>query len=94
MLDDGGVFSSVVFGFPSGVGVSEPARVGLSSGVREDEILSSHSASLDVRKPLSGDRLSTASLILPDEAPVWTLCIRRWCGRIMPFSGDGGGLLV
>ena len=94
MPDDGGVFSSDTdLVFPKGVGVSEPALVGLCSGVCED-MRSSHSASLEVRNPFSGDRRYKESLNLPGEAPVCTLCIRRWCGRIMPFSGDGGGLLV
>lgn len=70
MPDGGGVFSSDAdFDFPDGVGVSEPALVGLCSGVR-DAVRASHSASRDVRKPFSGDRRSRESLNLFGDTPV------------------------
>lgn len=93
----GGVFSSLkdFCVLTDGVGVSEPARVGLDSGVRV-RVSSSHSTSLEFLKPLSGDLLSTESLSFVGLGGACTLCIRRWgaSGRITPLSGDGGGLLV
>ena len=70
---DGGVFSSVNdLDLDRGVGVSGAARVGLCSGVLEK---SSHSANLEFRKPLSGDRRSKESLSF-GELPICTVCMR------------------
>ena len=76
--DEGGVFSSPIdfCVFKDGVGVSDPLRVGLGSGVRDADN-SSHSTSLEFRKPLSGDLLSIESLILVGLVGVCTLCMRR-----------------
>jgi hypothetical protein len=78
IVADGGVFSPniglfryVGVALPLGVGVSDPSLVGLLSAAR-----ASNSAILGVRRPFSGDRLSSESLN-PLTLPFWTDCMRR-----------------
>ena len=95
MFDGGGVFSSSFDLKPLsvGVGVSNLALVGLRSG---DLLLgkSSKSTNRALRRPLSGDRLSSESLNLP-MVGLCRFCIRLFCARMTFRSGDSGaGLLV